>query len=119
MGGALSDIRAIAPLIYITIGVAALLYVMKQVKNLQNGISNTVGPITEPIANAIVAMRGDAPETADASKYVVMPSGQKLTWDQITAAGSSLKSDNTFTWQGIRYLVTGRGSDGSWQTRLY
>ena len=119
MREALADIRAIAPLLYVGIGIAALLYVMKQIEKLQHGVANTLEPASQAVAEAIVSMRGEPAVFADASKYLTLPNGQRLTWDQVTAAGSSLKSDNTFYWQGVRYLVTGCGSDGVWQTRIY
>lgn len=103
------------PLIYLGAGAVAVFYIIRELKPGLAQVDKLIEKGGENLAEKIV---GPPIPIADASKLVALPNGQVITWDQVTAAGSSLKSDNTFFWQGVRYRVTGRGNDGKWQTAL-
>lgn len=118
-------LEKLIPLLYIA-GAVALYFAIRKA---QNAVANAVSPVTESLAEISVnaQMIADSPmgrnldgslKMASESNAVVLPSGQRTTWEAILASGSRLKADNTFMYLGTKYVVTGRGADGSWQTRL-
>lgn len=117
------------PLVYIALAAAGAFVLWKIVRAAQTGVADAIAPASEALAEISVTakMIADDPmgrnldgsiKIASASNAVVLPTGQRTTWETILASGSGLKSDNTFTYLGTKYLVTGRGSDGAWQTRI-
>jgi hypothetical protein len=117
------------PIVYIALAIAGGFVLWKLIRAAQTGVANAVAPATEALAEIVVdaKMIADDPmgrnldgsiKIASESNAVVLPSGQRTTWEAILASGSRLKSDNTFTYLGTKYVVIGRGQDGAWQTRL-
>jgi hypothetical protein len=72
-------------------------------------VDSAADQLARPIADAYLSVTQAPPIQVNAR--IRLPSGLMIDADEIV-----LKSDQTFTYQGLRYKVTQRGTDNVYQT---
>lgn len=86
---------------------AGVLYLVREFWSGAKDVADKVGDaVIDPLAKKIA---GQVQGVADG---FTLPGGRRVTFDQLIASGGKLAGDQTLVWQGVKYRLTTRQSDG-------